>query len=106
MLLQQCHLVIKAPPCLRHRGGLGVGLCACDRAGLRPPCLPAAPGPVAFQRIRPIKKTLTAKLDMIAKFTGKFLLETRGPLAGNAMFPRTSSRRDACRAKNAGRCTG
>ena len=40
-----------------------------------------------------VEKTLAPKLNMIAKFTGEFLLETRGPLAGYAMFPSAPSRR-------------
>ncbi len=57
------------------------------------PCSPPHPTPSLLNRIRLAQKTLTPKLDMIAKFTGEFLLETRGPLAGNAMFPRAPSRR-------------
>ena len=84
---------LSAPPCLRHRGELGEGLYARDRAGLRPPCAPPHPTPSPLRRIGLVEKTLTPKLNMIAKFTGKFLLETRGPLARNAMFPRAPSRR-------------
>ena len=57
------------------------------------PSSPPPPTPSLTSRIRLVKKTLTPKLDMIAKFSGKFLLETRGPLAGNTMFPRAPSRR-------------
>jgi len=67
-------------------------LCARDRAGLRPPVSHAAPRPRRLSGIRPIKKALTAKLDMIAKFAGKFLLETRGPLARNTMLSRAPAR--------------
>jgi hypothetical protein len=38
------------------------------------------------------QKTHTAKLDIVTYFTGKFLLETRGPLSGNAMLPRAPAR--------------
>jgi len=61
-----------------------------------PGCGPRSPRrtrPRRLSGIRPIKKTLTAKLDITAKFTGKFLLEARGPLAGNAMLPCTPARR-------------
>jgi hypothetical protein len=36
--------------------------------------------------IGPVEKTLTAKLEVIAEFAGKFLLEQRSPLAGNTML--------------------
>jgi hypothetical protein len=58
-----------------------------------PPCSPPHPTPSPSSRIRLVEKTLTPKLDVTAKFTGKFLLETRGPLAGYAMFPCAPSRR-------------
>jgi hypothetical protein len=38
------------------------------------------------------QKAHTAKLNIIAYFTGKFLLEKRGPLPGNAMLPRAPAR--------------
>jgi hypothetical protein len=38
------------------------------------------------------QKTHAAKLDIIAYFTGEFLLETRGPLPGNTMLPRAPAR--------------
>ena len=47
-----------------------------DRAGLRPRGPLPPPAPSLLNRIRLVEKALAAKLDMIAKFTGKFLLET------------------------------
>jgi hypothetical protein len=85
--------IVAVQPCLRHRCGLSVGYTPCDRVGLRPPISPPHPTPSLLRRIRLVEKTLTTKLDMIAKFAGKFLLETRGPLTGNAMFPCAPSRR-------------
>jgi hypothetical protein len=63
------------PPCLRHRGGVGLGHSPATGSG----CGPRAPRrtrPRRLSAIRPIKKALTAKLDMIAKFSGEFLLES------------------------------
>src|SRR5450631_3373685 len=57
------------------------------------PGSPPHPPPSLLNRIRLVQKTLTPKLDIIAKFTDKILLETRGPLAGNTMFPRAPGRR-------------
>jgi hypothetical protein len=74
------------PPCLRHRGGLGVGLCARDRAGLRLPGSLPHPAPSRFNRSGQIKETLASKLDIIAKLAGKFLLEQGRPLTGNTML--------------------
>ncbi len=82
-----------APPCLRHRGGLGAWAMRLRPGLAAAPVSPPHPTPSLSQRIRLVEKTLTPKLDMIAKFTGKFLLETRGPLARYAMFPCAPSRR-------------
>ena len=62
------------------------GLCACDRAGMRPPASPPHPAPSLLQHIGVGAKTLAPKLKMIPELTDKFLLEQRGPLAGNVML--------------------
>ena len=63
-----------------------MGLCACDRAGLRLPHSLPHPAPSRLGGIGPVEKTLAAKLEVIPEFTDKFLLEERGPLAGNVML--------------------
>jgi len=84
-------IALIAPPCLRHRGGLGWAMRPRPgRAAV--PGSPPHPTPSLLRRIGLVEKTLSPKLDMIAKFTGKFLLETGGPLAGNTMFPRAPRR--------------
>jgi hypothetical protein len=80
-----------ALPCHRHRSGLEGWAIHGDRARLRHPFSPPSPA-LSPSCIRPIKKALTAKLDISAQFTGEFLLETRGPLTGNTMLPRAPAR--------------
>ena len=86
-------IALMAPPCLRHRGGLGAWAMRPRPGRAAAPCSPPHPTPSLLRRIGLVEKTLTPKLDMIAKFTGKFLLEARGPLAGYAMFPCAPCRR-------------
>jgi len=60
--------------------GWGLGLCARDRAGLRPLCPLTHPAPSL------VEKTLAAKLEVRRNITGEFLPQIIGPLAGNAML--------------------
>jgi hypothetical protein len=64
-----------------------VGLCACDRAGLRPlwPLPPPAPSPL-------IQEMLASKLDIIAKLSRKFPAEPGSIFTGNAMLAGTPGR--------------
>jgi hypothetical protein len=54
---------------------LGVRLCACDRAGRQPRCPLPPPAPSPLQRKGLAEEPLTAKLDVIAEFAGKFPAE-------------------------------
>lgn len=87
--LEQSLPLTFAPPCLRHCGtaAAGVGLCACDGAGLRPQCSPPPPAPSLLRPIAPAvkAKALATETNPVTEFADKFLLETAGPLAGTAM---------------------
>jgi hypothetical protein len=61
-------------------------VCACDQAGLQLRRFLPHPSPSRLNHMGEIAKTLAPKLEVIPEFTDKFLLEKRGPLAGNTML--------------------